>query len=173
MSAIPIKLTQDQFERHIRPYLSTARRGYKSRIPLFKIFNSILHFRKWSRDGSLEGVWQSSILEVQDDLNLSELNLDGSHTSAKKGGESVAYQGGKKAKTSHIFPVSEANGYIITSTGIVAGNHHDAFNLKAHLQDAFWMLKQLGLDFKGSFFNADSAFDSKEARKLCFDHGAP
>lgn len=204
MSAIPIKLTQDQFERHIRAYLSTARRGYESRIPLFKLFNYILywlhtgcqwsqlpidscwhdsekkelsyhavyyHFRKWSRDGSLERVWQSSILEVRDDLNLSELNLDGTHTLAKKGGESVAYQGRKKAKTSNIFPVSEANGYIITSTGIVAGNHHDAFDLKSHLQEAFWMLKQLGLDIKGSFFNADSAFDSKEARKLCFDHG--
>ena len=56
------------------------------------------HFRKWSRDGSLERVWQSSIMTISAALNLSELNLDGSHVIAKKGGESVAYQGRKKPR---------------------------------------------------------------------------
>jgi hypothetical protein len=51
------------------------------------------HFRKWSRDGSPKNVWEASILTIQSDLNLSEINLDGSHAIAKKGGESVAYQG--------------------------------------------------------------------------------
>lgn len=44
-------------------------------------------------------------------------------------------------------------------TGIVAGNHNDAFNLKG-----------LGLLIAGALFNADSAFDTKEARKVCFNH---
>jgi len=204
MSTIPTKLTEEDFECHIRPCLSTAKRGFVSRIALFKIFNYILyrlhtgcqwhqlpiapdpadpekseisyhavyyHFRKWSADGSLETVWQLSILSVQEALNLSELNLDGSHTIAKKGGESVAYQRRKKAKTSNILPIMEGNGYIVASTGIVAGNHHDAFDLKGHLQSAFKSLKRLGLNIKGALFNADSAFDTKDARKTCFNHG--
>jgi len=85
------------------------------------------HFRKWSADGSLEKVWQASIQTVQDDLDLRQLNLEGSHAIAKKGGESVAYQGRKRAKTSNILPIMDANGYILASTGMVAGNHHDAF----------------------------------------------
>ena len=128
------------------------------------------HFRKWSRDGSLEQVWQGSIMTISADLNLSELNLDGSHALAKKGGESVAYQGRKKGKTTNILPITDRQGFIIASTGLLAGNHNDAYNVKTHLQDAFKFIKRLGIDIRGAFFNADKAFDTKDARKTCFNH---
>ncbi len=108
-------------------------------------------------------------MAISDRLNLSELNLDGSHAIAKKGGESVAYQRRKKAKTTNILPVTDAQGYIIASTALVAGNHNDAFNLKEHLQCAFKAMKRLGLHIQGAY--ADSAFDTKEARKVCFNYG--
>jgi hypothetical protein len=88
------------------------------------------HYRKWSKDGSLEKVWEGSILTIEDNLNLSELNLDGTHAIAKKGGEAVAYQGRKKAKTTNVLPVADRNGFIIASTGLLAGNQNDAYNLK-------------------------------------------
>ena len=155
MSTIPISVTENQFDQHIRPYITVAKRGYECKIPLYKVFNYVLyqlhtgcqwyqlpiasdpsdldkkeisyhavyyHFRKWSRDGSLEGVWQGSIRTISADLNLSELSLDGSHVLAKKGGESVAYQGRKKAKTTNILPIAEGQGFIIASTGLMAGN---------------------------------------------------
>jgi transposase len=103
-------------------------------------------------------------------LNLSELNLDGSHVIAKKGGESVAYQGRKRAKTTNILPVTDAQGFMVAATLPISGNHNDAFNLKTHLQGAFKFMKRLGLDFQGAYFNADSAFDTKAARKVCFNH---
>jgi transposase len=110
-------------------------------------------------------------MTISDDLNFSELNLDGSHTLGKKGGESVAYQGRKKGKTSNILPITDANGFILASTGIIAGNHNDAYNLKPHLQTVFKEMKRLGLSIKGAYFNADMAFDTKDARKTCFNHG--
>ena len=204
MSTIPTSLTEKQFDEHIRPYISVAKRGYESKIPLFKIFNYILyhlhtgcqwyqlpigclshspdkkeisyhavyyHFRKWSRDGSLKKVWEESIMTISPTLNLSELNLDGSHAIAKKGGEAVAYQGRKKAKTTNILPITDATGFIIASTGLIAGNHNDAYNLKPHLQRAFKSLKSLDLEICGAYFNADKAFDTKAARKTCFNHG--
>jgi transposase len=203
MSTIPISLTEKQFDDHIRPYISTAKRGYECQIPLYKVFNYILyrlhtgcqwhqlpiasdpddsekkeishdavyyHFRKWSRDGSLQKVWEGSIMTISASLNLSELNLDGSHAIAKKGGEAVAYQGRKKAKTTNILPITDAQGFILASTGLIAGNHHDAYNLKPHLQTAFKSLKRLGLEISGAYFNADKAFDTKAARKTCFNH---
>ena len=145
MSTIPISVTEKQFDKHIRPYITVAKRGYECKIPLYKVFNYVLyqlhtgcqwyrlpidpdpndpdkkeiswhaiyyHFRKWSRDGSLENVWKGSIMTISADLNLSELNLDGSHVLAKKGGESVAYQGRKKGKTTNILPISEGQGFI-------------------------------------------------------------
>ena len=104
-------------------------------------------------------------------MNCSELNLDGSHVIAKKGGESVAYQGRKRAKTTNILPITDKTGYILATTAPIAGNHNDAFELKDNLQSAFKSMKRLGLDFQGAYFNADSAFDTKAARKVCFNHG--
>jgi transposase len=129
------------------------------------------HFRKWSRDGSLERVFAASIETIVNELDLSEINQDGSHAIAKKGGESVAYQGRKRAKTTNILPFTDAHGFIIATTGLVAGNHNDAWHLKPHLQDAFKFMKQRGLLIDGAFFNADPAFDTKDARKTCFNHG--
>ena len=128
------------------------------------------HYRKWSRDGSLKRVWQYSTEVVGQFLDVGEINLDGSHTIAKKGGASVAYQGRKKAKTSNILPIFDKDGYVLASTEIVAGNHNDAFNLKPHLQSAFKWIKRQGLSIQGSYFNADSAFDTQEARKVCFNY---
>jgi len=118
----------------------------------------------------LKRVWQHSIAAIHNLLDVSELNLDGSHTIAKKGGESVVYQGRKKAKTSNILPIFDKHGYVLASTGIVAGNHNDAFNLKPHLQSAFKWIKRQDLSIQGPYFNADSAFDTKEARKVCFNY---
>lgn len=129
------------------------------------------HWHKWSADGSLERVWQHSIQLIRSDLDVSRLNLDGSHALAKKGGESVAYQHRKRAKTCNILPITDVQGYVLASTGIIAGQHHDAFCLKAHLQTAFKAMKHLGLTIAGAVFNADSAFDTREGRKVCFNHG--
>src|SRR6266478_2007065 len=197
MSTIPTSLTEEQFSVHILPYVSTAKRGFVSKIPLYKLFNLVLyrlhtgcqwaelpitaqtdisweavyyHFRKWSRDGSLERVWQHSVQFIQDKLDLSVLNLDGSHAIAKKGGEGVAYQGRKRGKTSTILPITDHNGYIVATTDIVAGNHNDAFELKPHLQSDFKAMKRLGLSIATGHFNADSAFDTLDARKVCFNH---
>ena len=43
MSTIPISVTKEQFETHIRPYLSTAKRGYECKIPLHQVFNYMLY----------------------------------------------------------------------------------------------------------------------------------
>jgi hypothetical protein len=43
MSAIPTSLTEKEFDEHVRPYVSVAKRGYECRIPLYKVFNYILY----------------------------------------------------------------------------------------------------------------------------------
>ena len=104
-------------------------------------------------------------------LNLSEINLDESHVIAKKGGQALDYQGRKKAITTNILPMTDATRYIIASTGILTGNHNDTYHLKPHLQKAFKPLKCFCLEISGAYFNAYMAFDTKAARKTCFNHG--
>ena len=43
MSTIPTSLTEKQFNQHVRPFISTAKRGYDCQIPLHKVFNYILY----------------------------------------------------------------------------------------------------------------------------------
>lgn len=43
------------------------------------------HFRKWSRNGSFQRVFSGSVRTLLPNLDLSELNFDGTHTIAKKG----------------------------------------------------------------------------------------
>jgi len=204
MNTIPRSLTEEQFERYVYPYISKAKRGYESKIPLVKIFNYVLykldtgcqwhklpieqdsqdtdkkelsyhavfyHYSKWSKDGSLEAVFNNSIQEIKDDLDLSAITLDGTHTIAKKGGEEVAYQGRKKAKTTNLLPMGDNKGFILSIVKLMSGNHNDAFELKNTLQKGFGALKDLGLNIKDSFFNADASFDTKAARKTCFNYG--
>ena len=112
---IPTKLTEIQFKTIVEPHLSKAKRGYVCKIPRYKMFNYILyllhtgcqwrelpidyqygkpeiswnsvyhHFCKWSKDGSLEKLFRGSILQRNGILNLSEMQLDGSHIVSKKG----------------------------------------------------------------------------------------
>lgn len=135
MSAIPVELTEEQFNTHIKPHLSTAKRGYESRQPLFKIFNLVLHvqhtgcqweevpvptdpegrplmswqvpryhFYKWSRDGSFERLFQAGILEIRYELNLSILNLDGSHSAAKKGAKKLPIKDERRPRPATLSP---------------------------------------------------------------------
>jgi transposase len=123
------------------------------------------------KDGSLESVFKASVFTIQADLDLSEVNLDGSHTIAKKGGESVVYQGRKKAKTCNLLPLTEACGFIIGLCHLLPGNHNDSYNLNPALAQSFTTMKRSGLAIKGALFNADASFDTHSARKICFNHG--
>lgn len=202
MSTIPTRITQEQFDEYVRPHVSVAKRGYESRIPLYKIYNDILyrlhtgcqwdklpiakneagepeiswqavyyHWAKWCSDGSLERVWEASIKRIEEELAMAGINMDGSHTVAKKGGESVAYQGRKKAKTTNLLPLSDRHGFIIGMVAIGAGNHHDVYQIKPALQQAFRRMKRLGLTVTNRYFNADSAFDTRDTRRVCWNYG--
>jgi len=69
------------------------------------------------------------------------------------------------------LPVTDANGHIIATTGIVAGQHNDSYALKQKLKNLFSDMQRCGLDYHGAVFNADSAFDTREARKLLWNRG--
>ncbi len=69
------------------------------------------------------------------------------------------------------MPVTEGNGYIIATTGIIAGNHNDSYELKQNLRHVFADMKRCGLDYQGAIFNMDSSFDTRAARKLLWNRG--
>jgi hypothetical protein len=54
---------------------------------------------------------------------------------------------------------------------VIAGNHNDSYDLITRLKDLFQQLDQLELAYTDAYFNADSAFDTKEARNLLWNRG--
>ena len=88
------------------------------------------HFRKWSNDGSWDNLWQKLLKEHKNKLDLSSIQLDGTHTPAKRGGQAVAYQGRKKCKTSNILIITDNQGIPIACSNPIAGNHSDAYHLE-------------------------------------------
>jgi transposase len=61
------------------------------------------HFRKWSRAGSMQRLFDASIMTIRGELDLSELNLDGSHSAAKKGAMRLPIKGGSMQKRATSF----------------------------------------------------------------------
>ena len=56
------------------------------------------HFYKWSHDGSLQRLFEAGILLIKDELDLSEITLDGSHTDAKKGAKVSLIRAGRERR---------------------------------------------------------------------------
>jgi hypothetical protein len=110
---LPTKVSQKEFNQFVKPYLSKGERGPSPKISYYKIFNYILyvlhtgiqwnklvtyrneiywtnvykHHNRWSKDGSYQRLFESSvdILNQQGKLDLSIIHGDGSNTVAKKG----------------------------------------------------------------------------------------
>lgn len=125
------------------------------------------HFQKWSKDGSWKEVWQNTLFKYKHLLDLSSIQLDGTHTPTKRGGEAVAYQGRKKAKTSNMLILTDNQGIPLTCSDPIDGNHNDAFNLVPTAQKMIAGLEASEISTDGLFLNADSGFDTEEFRRYC------
>jgi transposase len=105
------------------------------------------------------------------ELDLSSVDIDGSHTPALRGGEEVAYQGRKKKKTTNSLYLADRQGLPLALSSPVAGNHHDLYNIEIALNDMFGTLSKAGILLDGLFANADSGFDAKNFREACLEKG--
>ncbi len=63
-------------------------------------------FSRWSKHNVFEKIFKASVGHLKSDPiagQLSEINLDGTHSLAKNGAEAVAYQRRKKGKTTNLL----------------------------------------------------------------------
>ena len=182
------------FSESIRPHIPKSKRGPQPKIDEYTIFclivfrlktgiqwrslslvinalglpyswNSVYrYFRKWCECGMFQNVL-IDYLSQSKDLDLSEVYLDGTHTKAHCGGEEVGYQGRKKAKTTNLLYLTDANGKILSISLPIAGNHHDLKDIIEHFKQMYASLKKAGLCFKDVRIHADKGFDSQPFRK--------
>ena len=150
-------LDKDTIILEILPYLSIAKRGFICKADIVEVINCILyklktgiqwhqlpvtalfsdvvlsyktvfyHFRKWSKNGEWKSVWINLLSKYRDKLDLSSVDLDGSHTRTTKGGESVGYQGRKKSNTTNALYLTDRRGIPLAISEPVSGEHHDLY----------------------------------------------
>ena len=125
------------------------------------------HFNEWVKDGSWTKVWLSILSSNRSHLDLSCIQLDGSHTLAKRGGEAVAYQGRKAAKTTNLLFLADNQGQMLACASPQEGKHNDLHQIKELFEELCQILIKAGIDMKGLFLNADAGFDSQEFRGIC------
>ena len=125
------------------------------------------HFQKWCKDGSWEMMWQALLYKHRTILDLSSIQLDGTHTPTKRGGEAVDYQGRKKCKTSNMLILADSRGTPVACSEPVAGNHNDAYNIEATVEQMLKNIRASQISTDGLFLNADAGFDTNGFREFC------
>ena len=101
---------------------------------------------------------------------MSSVQLDGTHTPTKRGGEAVGYQGRKKCKTSNMLILTDSNGIPIACSEPISGNHNDAHNLVFHFDKMNDFLQKSDIRTDGLFLNADAGFDTFAFRNCLFKY---
>ena len=125
------------------------------------------HFQKWSKDGSWEKAWQTLLEKHKSLLDMSSIQLDGTHTPAKRGGQAVGYQGRKKSKTPNMLILTDNQGIPIACSDPVAGNHHDSYELVQQVDRMRSAIESAQINTEGLFLNADAGFDTARFRLYC------
>src|SRR5699024_1898231 len=121
----------------------------------------------WCKLGAWRNCWIELLGEHKSKLDLSSLDLDGSHTPALRGGQQVEYQGRKKRKTTNALYLSDRQGLPISMSKPVAGNHNDLYDIEVQFETITEDLEEADISADGLFINADAGFDSKELREIC------
>jgi len=85
-------------------------------------------YQRWVNDGSLDKVFENSVLQLQQNnlLDLSTLHGDGSSTPAKKGGDKIGYNGYKHFKGEKVLAIVDRNVNVLTPHTQAAGNKNES-----------------------------------------------
>jgi len=194
-------LSEDIIKKEIVPHLPIGKRGFKIQSPVYEIVNAILyklktgvqwsylpvdslfsnrvlhyktvfgHYRKWCELDAWKNCWIELLKIHKSKLDLSSSDLDGSHTTALRGGEDVEYQGRKKRKTTNALYLTDRKGIPLAMSKPVAGNHNDLFEIEKQFDEIIMTLDQATIDVKGLFINADAGFDAQNVRDKCLSRG--
>lgn len=152
-------LDKDTIKNEILPHLSVAKRGFVSKSSLIEVVNAILyklktgcqweylpvkelfsgkvlkygavfhHYNKWSKKGEWKSLWLQLLDKHRSALDMSSVDLDGSHTPAMRGGEEVGYQGRKKRKTTNALYLTDRKGLPLAMSSPKSGEHHDTHTI--------------------------------------------
>lgn len=194
-------LDKDIIEMEIVPHIPIKKHGSRPSVPVVELINCILyklktgvqwhllpveslfsektlhyksvfyHYRKWCKDGVWQDCWVKLLRKYKSKIDLSSADLDGSHTTALRGGQEVGYQGRKKRKTTNALFLTDRQGLPLSMSEPVSGNHNDLYDIEVHFEEVVTILEDAEIPVDGIFLNADAGFDSEGFRNKCESKG--
>jgi transposase len=131
-------------------------------------WNSVYkHFARWSKDNIWDNIKAAIFEKHKKRLDLSSIQLDGSQSLAKRGGEGVGYQFRRKGTTSNMLFFCDNNGIPLSCSDVIAGNHHDVYDVENQLDKMLEDIKKSKIRTDYLFLNADAGFDTDNLRDCC------
>lgn len=130
-------------------------------------------FSRWSHDGTLEKVFESTVLKLftANKLDLSVLHGDGTTTAAKKGGDNIGYNGHKHFKGEKIVAICDRHCNVLAPFVAAPGNRNECPLFPEALDGLKRIIKSIGASIIGSIVSLDGVYDSKQNRKMIFNSG--
>lgn len=101
------------------------------------------HFNKWSKQGDWEKGYLNLLSGNRSKLDMSVVNLDGTHTPAKRGGQAVGYQGRKKQKTTNLLFLCDKQGVPLSWSQSIGGEHMTLLSLEKKQSKCLIKWKQI------------------------------
>lgn len=195
MNCLLTKLTKNELENCILPFIPKNKRGFSSKFNSLDIFICIVHklktgcqwesifvdiesfkppfsyqtvyyfYRRWCNLGIFQLMFETYLEVQKDKLDTEKLNLDGTHSLVKKTAQSSGYQYRKKGKTSNVLIMTDGKGIPIGIGSILKGNHNDLHQIVPQFSKMIKELNKRKIYVQNSILNADKGFDSKRFRR--------
>jgi len=190
-------MDKGMIETWVLPHLTVGMRGFDTTVPLTEIVECIFHrlktgcqwrelptkqfftdktlhwnsvfyyYNKWSKADCWRTIWINILTKNRQFPDMSSVEVDGSHTPAKNGGDAVGYQGRKACNTTNALFMSDNQGVMLAMSTPQEGQHHDLFQIQELFNELCTLLKEAGINLKGLFLNADPGFDSADFEAAC------
>ena len=126
------------------------------------------HFNEWRKDGSWKKLWVTLLRRHKSRLDLSGMQLDGSHTHTHNGGAAIVYQSRKAARTTNLLFLADNQGQPLACATPQAGNHHELFDIEALFDELCDLIQEAQIRLDDLFLNTDSGFFANVLREACF-----
>ena len=123
------------------------------------------HFNARGKQGAWQSLWLRSLSLHRRTLDLSSVQLDGSHTLTKNGGAAIGYQGRKAGRTTNALFLADNQGLPLAIATPQADNQHDTFELERVFAGLCDLLEAAELRLDDRFLNTDKAFDVTALRQ--------
>lgn len=131
-------------------------------------WNSVYqHFARWCKEKVWEQAKEKIFEKYKNHLDLSSIQLDGSQSLAKGGGEKVGYQLRKRGMTSNMLFFCDNQEIPLSCSEVTPGNRHDAYDIENQIDKMLEDIKKSNIRTDYLFLNADAGFDTGNLRNYC------